>query len=194
MSPTEIEELEDTYLDKSSPAAQLRAAEGLLALAKDQPQALAVLLNLFSSQTADNQAILLDRFVAFVPEMSNLLSDFSDWDALLLSSAVLDVLGKLGEKAQAAVPALIEHCQVAPRDEINVVALGRVGGLDAVRHLIGWTWFQTFETHDRKRTDAAHDALQEMGQRAVPDLLTLTRDTDPFVRATALLILQDPIG
>lgn len=100
--------------------------------------------------------------------------------------------GTRPSKAQAAVPALLEHLENNPRFELNAWAIGEIGGPGVVRKLIEWTYWGQHQ-YDRKCHDSVCGAIRRLGESAIAELLELASPTNACVyqRNTALLNLVE---
>jgi hypothetical protein len=73
-----------------------------------------------------------------VPQIDELVDGELDHRFWVIASKVCELLAHLGPRAQAAVPALLEHLERNPRFELNAWAIGEIGGPGVVRKLIEW--------------------------------------------------------
>ncbi len=131
------------------------------------------------------------RIVHLVPKLCEALNDpeNDDW---VEQSYICEALGRLGCKAQAAIPALFKHAERYPRFEHNVLAIGYIGGPGVVRRLIEWTYWSGSE-YDRKRTNAACSAIRRLGNESIVALLEIaaSETDDSHNRSSAILNLYN---
>jgi hypothetical protein len=124
--------------------------------------------------------------------MSDLLDGEMDDATWSRHVAICEALGLIGSPAELALPSLFRHAERYPRFELNVMAIGRIGGPGVVRRLMEWTYWQGGE-HDRKRTDATCGAISRLGDAGIRELLEIadSDSDDPHDRARAILNLMD---
>ncbi len=131
------------------------------------------------------------RIVHLIPKLCEALNDpeNDDWVEQVY---ICEALGRLGCKAQAAIPALFKHAERYPRFEHNVLAIGCIGGPGVVRRLIAWTYWCGSE-YDRKRTNAACSAIRRLGNESIVALLEIaaSETDDSHNRSSAILNLYD---
>ncbi len=188
MSDKIIADLVASYKSNESEAIRREAANQLLELAQNNNAALYRILEFLPFKPMELRRDIITSLSGFVPQIAEILNGQHNALWWCDHTDVCKVLAELGERAGAAVPALVRHTELYPRFELNVWALGKIGGTEAVRNLNRWTWFQG-ASHDRKRTDAACDSLSSLGQLGINELLKLADSGDELERTRALLNL-----
>jgi HEAT repeat protein len=132
-----------------------------------------------------------------VPELISILEAWADqcsrserdYDDMLRAERVVQILRDIGKPAAAAVPALIRamHADQRGTGELAGVALGKIGGEEAIREL-NRVWFSGW---DRKLCESCDSALTELGERAHDVLLRIVGEANPVERASAVLSLKN---
>lgn len=166
--------------------------ESVVRQAASNPAQLKAWLDRQSSGWSSLSLEAQDQLVALVPQLAQLLDGELTESNVQLHAGVCDLLSRMGPRASEAVPALFRHAERYPRFELNVLAIGRIGGQGVVRRLIDWTYWQGGR-HDRKRTDAVISAIGMLGEDAVQELLEIANSEveDSHTRTAALLNLAD---
>lgn len=137
-----------------------------------------------------------DYHFDLVPQIDELGDGELDHQFWCIATTVCQLLAHLGPRAQAAVPALLEHIEMYPRFELNAWAIGEIGGPGVVRKLIEWMIEWTYwgqHQYDRKCYDSLCGAIRRLGEPAIAELLELSSPTNACVyqRNTALLNLVE---
>lgn len=167
--------------------------EALFQAAHTDPKAVLPLLQrLEGDWDTEYTSEIEGMLIAIVPQMVAILTRDAVNSSLYEDRYICDALARLGRKAALAVPTLIEHAELYPRLECNVLAMGRIGGPGVIRKLIEWTYWSG-NNHDRKRSNAACTAIRMMGEDAIMELLALacSEFEDSHNRSRAILNLYD---
>ncbi|MFO0911397.1 MAG: hypothetical protein U0795_00445 [Pirellulales bacterium] len=167
-------------------------AKSVLHQAASDPAKLTAWLDQQSSGWGSLSREAQDQLVALVPQLAQLLDGELTESNYQLHAEICDLLSRMGPRGSEAVAALFRHAERYPRFELNVLAIGRIGGQGVVRRLIEWTYWQGGR-HDRKRTDAVTSAIGILGEEAIRQLLEIANSEveDSHTRAAALLNLAD---